>query len=39
MLATVEVDDDVLKAARQLAESKGQSLGQTLSDPAPILSR
>jgi hypothetical protein len=38
MRTTVEIDDDVLKAARHLAESKGQSLGQTLSDPAPILS-
>jgi hypothetical protein len=42
MRATVEIDGDVLTAARQLAESMAQSmaqsLGQTLSDPAPILS-
>jgi hypothetical protein len=39
MRTTVEIDGDVLTAARQLAESMGQSLGQTLSDPAPILSQ
>jgi hypothetical protein len=31
---TVKIDDDVLQAARQLAEAKGQSLGQTLSELA-----
>lgn len=31
MRTTVKIDDDVLRAARQLAESKGQSLGETLS--------
>jgi hypothetical protein len=31
MRTTVKIDDDVLRAARQLAESKGQSLGQALS--------
>jgi hypothetical protein len=31
MRTTVNIDDDVLLAARQLAHSTGQSLGQTLS--------
>ena len=34
MRTTVRIDDDVLQAARQLAEAKGQSLGQTLSELA-----
>ncbi len=34
MRTTVKIDDDVLRAARQLAASKGQSLGQALSDLA-----
>jgi hypothetical protein len=34
MRTTVKIDDDVLRAARQLAESRGKSLGQTLSDLA-----
>jgi hypothetical protein len=34
MRTTVRIDDDVLRAARQLADSKGQSLGQTLSELA-----
>jgi predicted transcriptional regulator len=34
MRTTVKIDDDVLRAARHLAESKGQSLGQTLSELA-----
>jgi hypothetical protein len=34
MRTTVEIDDDVLRAARQRAASRGQSLGQTLSDLA-----
>ena len=31
MRTTVKIDDDVLLAARQLADTTGQSLGQTLS--------
>ncbi len=34
MRTTVKIDDDVLQAARQLADAKGQSLGQTLSELA-----
>ncbi len=34
MRTTVKIDDDVLRAARQLANSKGQSLGRTLSELA-----
>ncbi|MBA2665644.1 MAG: CopG family transcriptional regulator [Trueperaceae bacterium] len=34
MRTTVNIDDDVLRAARHLAESKGQSLGQALSELA-----
>jgi hypothetical protein len=34
MRTTVKIDDDVLRAARHLAEIKGQSLGQTLSELA-----
>lgn len=34
MRTTVTIDDDVLRAARQLADSRGQSLGQALSDLA-----
>ncbi len=34
MRTTLKIDDDVLRAARHLAESKGQSLGQTLSELA-----
>ncbi len=34
MRTTVKIDDDVLRAARQLADCKGQSLGQTLSELA-----
>lgn len=31
MRTTLSLDDDVLRAARQLAESTGQTLGQALS--------
>ena len=31
MRTTVSIDDDVLLAARQLADSRGESLGQALS--------
>ena len=34
MRTTVRIDDDVLRAARQLANSRGQSLGETLSELA-----
>ena len=34
MRTTVKIDDDVLLAARQLAASKGQSVGQAISDLA-----
>ena len=34
MRTTVKIDDDVLRAARQLAASRGQSVGQALSDLA-----
>lgn len=34
MRTTVTIDDDVLLAARQLADSTGQSLGQALSSLA-----
>jgi Arc/MetJ family transcription regulator len=34
MRTTLKIDDDVLRAARQLAASKGQSVGQALSDLA-----
>jgi hypothetical protein len=34
MRTTVKIDDDVLRAARQLASSRGQTLGKTLSDLA-----
>jgi hypothetical protein len=34
MPTTLNIDDDVLLAARQLAESTGQSLGQALSSLA-----
>jgi hypothetical protein len=31
MRTTLTIDDDVLRAARQLAESTGESIGQTIS--------
>lgn len=31
MRTTVNIDDDVMRAARQLAETSGQTLGQVLS--------
>jgi hypothetical protein len=31
MRTTVNIDDDVMRAARQLADSSGESLGQVLS--------
>jgi Arc/MetJ family transcription regulator len=34
MRTTLKIDDDVLRAARQIAASKGQSVGQALSDLA-----
>lgn len=34
MRTTVSIDDDVLRAARQLADAKGQTLGRALSDLA-----
>jgi hypothetical protein len=34
MRTTLKIDDDVLLAARQLADSTGQSLGQALSSLA-----
>ena len=34
MRTTVKIDDDVLRAARQLAASKGRSLGEVLSELA-----
>ncbi len=34
MRTTVDIDDDVLKAARQAARLSGQSLGRVLSDLA-----
>ncbi len=34
MRTTVRIDDDVLRAVRQLANSRGQTLGETLSELA-----
>ena len=34
MRTTLKIDDDVLRAARQIAASRGQSVGQALSDLA-----
>ena len=34
MRTTLKIDDDVLQAARQLAVSRGQTVGRTLSDLA-----
>lgn len=34
MRTTVSIDDDVLRGARQIAESRGQTLGEALSSLA-----
>jgi hypothetical protein len=34
MRTTLSIDDDVLRAARQLAETSGESLGTTISELA-----